>query len=97
MIITKHRSFVSFNCVPNKFSIFYQYFIVDQKDGRLLAQGQEQISPSVMENLLLCTVKFCTAGDADRNNCFQVTNIFVVIDMRNLCTSDWLKTGAFFL
>lgn len=48
------------------------YFIVDQKDGRLLAQGQEQISPSVMENLLLCTVKFCTAGDVDRNNCFQL-------------------------
>lgn len=97
MIITQHRSFVSFNCVPNKFSIFYQYFIVDQKDGRLLAQGQEQISPSVMENLLLCTVKFCTAGDVDRNNCFQVTNIFVVIDMRNLiCTSDWLKTNCIF-
>ncbi|XP_078352123.1 arf-GAP with coiled-coil, ANK repeat and PH domain-containing protein 3-like isoform X2 [Oculina patagonica] len=48
------------------------YFIVDQKDGRLLAQGQEQISPSVMENLLLCTVKFCGAADADRNNCFQL-------------------------
>ena len=55
----------------------FQYFIVDQKDGRLLAQGQEQISPSVMENLLLCTVKFCTAADADRNNCFQVKNLTV--------------------
>ena len=45
---------------------------MDQKDGRLLAQGQEQITPSVMENLLLCTVKLCDASDADRNNCFQV-------------------------
>lgn len=48
------------------------YFIVDKKDGRLLAQGQEQITPSVMENLLLCTVKLCDASDADRNNCFQL-------------------------
>jgi len=48
------------------------YFIVDEKDGRLLAQGQEQISPSVMENLLLCTVKLCDASDVDRNNCFQL-------------------------
>jgi len=45
---------------------------VDQKDGRLLAQGQEQVTPSVMENLLLCTVKLCDSSDADRNNCFQV-------------------------
>lgn len=48
------------------------YFIVDQKDGRLLAQGQEQVMPSVMENLLLCTVKLCDSSDADRNNCFQL-------------------------
>lgn len=48
------------------------YFIVDQKDGRLLAQGQEQVTPSVMENLLLCTVKLCDSSDADRNNCFQL-------------------------
>lgn len=48
------------------------YFIVDHKDGRLLAQGQEQLSPSVMENLLLCTVKFCSVADADRNSCFQL-------------------------
>lgn len=48
------------------------YFIVDKKDGRLLAQGQEQITPSVMENLLLCTVKLCDASDADRNYCFQL-------------------------
>lgn len=48
------------------------YFIVDKKDGRFLAQGQEQITPSVMENLLLCTVKLCDASDADRNNCFQL-------------------------
>ena len=45
---------------------------MDQKDGRLLAQGQEQVMPSVMENLLLCTVKLCDSSDADRNNCFQV-------------------------
>ena len=45
---------------------------MDQKDGRLLAQGQEQVTPSVMENLLLCTVKLCDSSDADRNNCFQV-------------------------
>lgn len=37
-----------------------------------MAQGQEQITPSVMENLLLCTVKLCDASDADRNNCFQL-------------------------
>jgi len=48
------------------------YFIVDKMDGRFLAQGQEQITPSVMENLLLCTVKLCDASDADRNNCFQL-------------------------
>lgn len=48
------------------------YFIVDQKNGRLLAQGQEQVTPSVMEDLLLCTVKLCDASDADRNNCFQL-------------------------
>ena len=45
---------------------------MDQKDSRLLAQGQEQVTPSVMENLLLCTVKLCDSSDADRNNCFQV-------------------------
>ena len=49
-----------------------QYFIVDRSGGTLLAQGQEQLVPSTMENLLLCTVKLCDATDVDRNYCFQV-------------------------
>ena len=31
-----------------------------------------------MENLLLCTVKICSATDADRNNCFQVMSILLI-------------------
>ncbi|EDO43007.1 predicted protein [Nematostella vectensis] len=48
------------------------YFIVDKKNGQLLAQGQEQAQPSTLESLLLCTVKICDASDVDRNFCFQL-------------------------
>ncbi|KAK3745506.1 hypothetical protein QZH41_009908 [Actinostola sp. cb2023] len=48
------------------------YFIVDKEQGSLLAQGQEQVQPSTLENLLLCTVKICESGDVDRNFCFQL-------------------------
>ena len=55
------------------FIIVRQYFIVDKSSGSLLAQGQDQSAPSVMENLLLSTVKICDLIDVDRNFCFQVS------------------------
>lgn len=45
---------------------------MDKENGCLLAQGQEQVQPSTLENLILCTVKICDVGDVDRNFCFQL-------------------------
>jgi len=45
---------------------------VDKENGCLLAQGQEQVQASTLENLILCTVKICDAADVDRNFCFQL-------------------------